>query len=181
MADELERAVRAREQGGEALAGLVGGEVERLGSRGERAAASRAWIAWNEVNGDVERAHTTGVYVGAPRRGERDPELTVYVDSAAFLTDFSANREIYLARLETAGLRFSRVTFRRGRRGTGSSSRKGASHPAPATASAAAPPELTDAQRREIAARVAELPEALRDSVSRAMSASYRAQNSRHS
>ena len=107
MSDELSRAVRLRESGGTGLVELVSGEVDRIGSQGRRDAAAFAWIAWNEVNGDVERAHTTGVYVGEPRRGARDPELTVYVDSAAYLTDFSANREIYLARLETAGLRFA--------------------------------------------------------------------------
>ena len=149
--DELSREVRRREQGGTSLGDLVGGEVRRI-------------------------AHTTGVHVGEPRRGDRDPELTVYVDSAAYLTDFTANREVYLARLETAGLRFSRISFRRSRsRGTASQVR------AARKADAAPLPELTDAERAEIAQLCASLPESLRDSVSRAMSASKRAQKREHS
>lgn len=176
MADELTGEVRRREEGGRSLSGLVGDEVRRLGSSPERAAANAAWIAWSEVNGDVERAHTTGVYVGAPRRGASDPELTVYVDSAAYLTDFSANREVYLARLETAGLRFSRISFRRSRQ-------QKSAPPLPRTAQAPrpAPRELSEAERREVSALCSQLPESLRDSVSRAMSASYRAQSEQHS
>ena len=172
MADELTVEVRRREEGGRSLSGLVGDEVRRLGSSPERAAANAAWIAWSEVNGDVERAHTTGVYVGAPRRGASDPELTVYVDSAAYLTDFSANR----ARLETAGLRFSRISFRRSRQ-------QKAAPPLLRTAQAPrpAPRELSEAERREVSALCSQLPESLRDSVSRAMSASYRAQSEQHS
>ena len=176
MADELTGEVRRREEGGRSLSGLVGDEVRRLGSSPERAAANAAWIAWSEVNGDVERAHTTGVYVGAPRRGASDPELTVYVDSAAYLTDFSANREVYLARLETAGLRFSRISFRRSRQQKAAPPRPGAGQ-APRPASR----ELTEAERREVSALCSQLPESLRDSVSRAMSASYRAQSEQHS
>lgn len=176
MADELTGEVRRREEGGRSLSGLVGDEVRRLGSSPERAAANAAWIAWSEVNGDVERAHTTGVYVGAPRRGASDPELTVYVDSAAYLTDFSANREVYLARLETAGLRFSRISFRRSRQQKAAPPR-----PRAARAPRPAPRELTEAERREVSALCSQLPESLRDSVSRAISASYRAQSEQHS
>ena len=176
MADELTGEVRRREEGGRSLSGLVGDEVRRLGSSPERAAANAAWIAWSEVNGDVERAHTTGVYVGAPRRGASDPELTVYVDSAAYLTDFSANREVYLARLETAGLRFSRISFRRSRQ-------QKAAPPRPRAGQTPRPSlrELTEAERREVSDLCSQLPESLRDSVSRAMSASYRAQSEQHS
>lgn len=176
MSDELSRAVRLRESGGTGLVELVSGEVDRIGSQGRRDAAAFAWIAWNEVNGDVERAHTTGVYVGEPRRGARDPELTVYVDSAAYLTDFSANREIYLARLETAGLRFSRISFRRSR-----GERKKAVTARREDRARPEPPELDAAERREVGDLCANLPEPLRDSVSRAMSASYRAQKREHS
>lgn len=176
MADELTGEVRRREEGGRSLSGLVGDEVRRLGSSPERAAANAAWIAWSEVNGDVERAHTTGVYVGAPRRGASDPELTVYVDSAAYLTDFSANREVYLARLETAGLHFSRISFRRSRR-----QKVDHAHSHGTEVPRSEPRELTEAERREVSALCAQLPESLRDSVSRAMSASYRAQSGQHS
>ena len=42
-------------------------------------------------------------------------------------------------------------------------------------------PELSEEEETKVAALVANLPKGLRESVSRAMSASYRAQNSRHS
>ena len=169
--DEISAEVARREAGTSSIADVFSGVVVPPAGAGHD--VTRAWYA---ANGDIERAHTTGVHVGEPRRGERDPELTVYVDSAAYLTDFMANREVYLARLETAGLRFSRISFRRSRsRGTASQVR------AARKADAAPLPELTDAERAEIAQLCASLPESLRDSVSRAMSASKRAQKREHS
>ena len=110
----------------------------------------------------------------SPGAARGTPELTVYVDSSAFLTDFSANREIYLARMETAGLRFSSISFRlskhkKHKKGTGSFLHKKSNHHA-------APPELTDAERQEVANACSQLPASLRERVFRAMSASYRAQ-----
>ncbi len=179
MGDELERAVRRREQAPTGLGSLMGSVTGRLGTSASRSASVAAFVAWNRVNGDVERAHVTGVYVGEPRRGARDPELTVYVDSSAFLTDFSANREIYLARMETAGLRFSSISFRlskhkKHKKGTGSFLHKKSNHHA-------APPELTDAERQEVANACSQLPASLRERVFRAMSASYRAQKQQNS
>lgn len=176
MGDELERAVRRREQAPTGLGSLMGSVTGRLGTSASRSASVAAFVAWNRVNGDVERAHVTGVYVGEPRRGARDPELTVYVDSSAFLTDFSANREIYLARMETAGLCFSSISFRlsKHKKGTGSFLHKKSNH-------RAAPPELTDAERQEVANACSQLPASLRERVFRAMSASYRAQKQQNS
>lgn len=172
----MTREVRRRERAGEGVGNLLGRALDRLGSEGERDGSSSAWIAWNRVNGDVERAHSTGAYVGAPRRGARDPELVIYVDSHAFITDFSANREVYLARLETAGLRFSRIEFRLSKR------------PRTERPPAASPrreerplPELTAEEEREVSKLCDHLPAALRDSVSQAMRVSYRAQKQEHS
>ena len=172
----MTREVRRRERGGEGVGSLLGRALDRLGSTGERDGSSRAWIAWNRVNGDVERAHSTGAYVGAPRRGARDPELVIYVDSHAFLTEFSANREVYLARLETAGLRFSRIEFRLSKRPRATA----ASAPLPARKTQPLP-ELTATEEREVDELCAGLPVALRESVSRAMRVSYRAQKQEHS
>ena len=125
MADELsaERARRAAAPAG--LSGILSAMFD------ERADASwRVTRAWHAVNGDIERAHTTGTFVRDPRRGESGPVLVVYVDSRSRATDFSANSEVYLSRAEVA----------------------------------------------EIERACSELPPTLRESVSRAMSASYRLQ-----
>lgn len=176
MSDEMTREVRRRERGGEGVGNLLGRALDQLGSTGERDGSSRAWIAWNRVNGDVERAHSTGAYVGAPRRGARDPELVIYVDSHAFITDFSANREVYLARLETAGLRFSRIEFRLSKRP------RAETVPSPSPMRGTRPlPELDAAEEREVEELCAGLPTTLRESVSRAMRVSYRAQKQEHS
>ena len=177
MSDELTREVRRREQGPTAVSDALAAAVGGLGEEGRRGAGASAWIAWNRVNGDIERAHSTGVYVGEPRRGAVDPELTVYVDSHSFITDFSANREVYLARLETVGLRFSNISFRLSKTGTRKNSQvRKVSTPQPRKL-----PELSPGEESEVERLTAELPDALRESVSRAMRVSYRAQKQEHS
>lgn len=177
MSDELAREIRRRENGGKTLEQLLGGEIARIDVEGTRRNSASAWSAWNAVNGDVERAHTTGVYVGEPRRGASLPELTVYVDSNAYLTDFSANREIYLARLESAGLRFSSISFRRSK-SAAKTQDKTARKKAPAKQPL---PELTPEEEAKVTELCASLSERLRESVSQAMRASLRAQKREHS
>ena len=63
----------------------------------------RAAIAWHAANGDRERAHTTRVFLKKPRLDGADPIICVYVDNHSFLTDLSANRDLYLARLANWG------------------------------------------------------------------------------
>ena len=107
MADELSAERARREAAPAALSGILSAMFD------ERADASwRVTRAWHAVNGDIERAHTTGTFVRDPRRGESGPVLVVYVDSRSRATDFSANSEVYLARLANAGLAFSKVEFR---------------------------------------------------------------------
>lgn len=125
MADELSAERARREAAPAGLSGILSAMFD------ERADASwRVTRAWHAVNGDIERAHTTGTFVRDPRRGESGPVLVVYVDSRSRATDFSANSEVYLSRAEVA----------------------------------------------EIERACSELPPTLRESVSRAMSASYRLQ-----
>ena len=125
MADELSAERARREASPAGLSGILSAMFD------ERADASwRVTRAWHAVNGDIERAHTTGTFVRDPRRGESGPVLVVYVDSRSRATDFSANSEVYLSRAEVA----------------------------------------------EIERACSELPPTLRESVSRAMSASYRLQ-----
>jgi hypothetical protein len=138
-------------------------------------AAARAWYA---VNGDIERGHTAGLFVRVPKRAGGLPVLIVYVDSKARATDFSANREIYLARLSRAGLEFEELEFRLSKRPV--SLRPGTVHTA-LSEPAPEPPPLDPRDDEKIELLCASLPESLRKSVSRAMSASYRLERARQS
>lgn len=177
VSDQMVDEVRRREQNTEHAGDVIRHVVGSLSSAGEHRMQSGVWLVWNQVNGDVERAHTTGIYVAEPRRGALDPELTVYVDSPSFMTDFSANHEVYLARLENAGLRFSRIEFRLSKRGF--PKREGENvRSAPVKREL---PELAPNEEREVEELCSALPESLRASVSQAMRASYKTQKQEHS
>lgn len=180
--DEISAEVARREAAPTALGDVFSGVVVPPAGAGRD--VTRAWYA---ANGDIERAHTTGTFVREPRRGEGGPVLVVYVDSKARVTDFSANSEVYLARLANAGHPFHKVEFRlsrypRRQAADGAGGSHGATSTAPGAAAASpvsrpappAPPrELTAGEREEIEGLCSELPDSLRDVVSRAMRASY--------
>lgn len=166
---ELERHLLAREQAPSAVSDVFSSVLD--GMDGARAARS-TWSggrAWYAVNGDIERAHTTGVFVREPKGREQLPALIVYVDSRARATDFNANREVYQARLERVGLRFSELVFRE--------SKRTAARPEPARGRGSFSPAerepLPDDEVAEIERLCSQVPEGLRDSVSRAMRASW--------
>ena len=73
MADELSAERARREAAPAGLSGILSAMFD------ERADASwRVTRAWHAVNGDIERAHTTGTFVRDPRRGESGPVLVVH-------------------------------------------------------------------------------------------------------
>lgn len=74
-------------------------------------ANQRAAAAWFGSNGDRERSHTTRVFLRAPRVEAADPVICVYVDSHAYLTDLTTNRDLYLARLANWGFYVSGIEF----------------------------------------------------------------------
>ena len=74
-------------------------------------ANQRAQAAWRAANGDRERAHTTRVFLRAARTAGLAPVMCVYVDSHALVSDFSANRDLYLARLANQGFAVSGIEF----------------------------------------------------------------------
>lgn len=174
--DEISAEAERRERAPRTIAEVVSRAVEVPAGAGRSAAR-----AWYEANGDIERAHTTGTFVRDPRRGETGPVLVVYVDSKARVTDFSANSEVYLARLANAGCPFCKVEFRLSKypRRDARAAEDGATANAPGQAGAPQKPDpaprhvLTPSERDEIAGLCSGLPEALRGVVSRAMSASY--------
>lgn len=173
----LVRDTRRREQAPTSLANLCGSCLERMDHAGAVGSTWSAGRAWHTVNGDIERTHTMGIYVREPRGHESLPTLLVYVDSRARATDFSANREVYLARLASVGLRFLDVSFRVSKRPVpirGSLDEK--RH---AVESVAPLPELTEEERDRVEWMTKGLPEGLRASVQRAMSASFRAEKAR--
>ena len=132
--------------------------------------------AWMSVNGDYERRHTVATFVDAGRAGQA-PALVVYVDSKSCKVDLMANREVYLARMASCGLRFSKVLFRRSKdEYIRRRDERLARADAPADEPRVALPALDAAEERQIDELCAALPDALRDSVSRAMRVSYQAQ-----
>ena len=193
---DIEARSAEREQGPEAVGELFSEWLPSLG--GELGSMARAGRAWFAVNGDIERAHTCGVYVREPSGRQQLPTLVVYVDSRARVTDFTANREIYRVRLENAGLSFAEIVFRESKRQRGDGSRAGAGSTAAASArtgaagsgfaggaasgaAEAALPELTAAEESEIEVLLANVPEGLKKSVAQAMRVSMRAQKRRNS
>ncbi len=68
--------------------------------------------AWNAVIGDIERKHTTGVFVIEPKIKGRYPILGVFVDSSSVLVDFNVNKEMYLIRLAHLGYKFDDILFK---------------------------------------------------------------------
>lgn len=72
----------------------------------------KASAAWNAVIGDIERKHTTGVFVIEPKIKGRYPILGVFVDSSSILVDFNVNKEMYLIRLAHLGYKFDDILFK---------------------------------------------------------------------
>lgn len=152
------------------------------GFAGRMSETQRVVSTWNAVNGEVERRATCGVYVAPASRPGDDPVLVVYVDTRPRATDFMANREVYLARLANAGLRFSELRFRPTKRPP----RKGPRDQAPAApAPAHAAPRCGEgrpalsaedaARERDLLATLSDhLDPRLRESVRRALDASFR-------
>lgn len=145
------------------VSAVVSGLMDASASR-RMSEAHRAWVAWQRANGDRERAHTVYVTVRPPRRGATDPVVVVGVDTHSFLSDVSANKEIYLARLENVGFAASVLEVRLARRRGDRPSAHGG-----APARAASPRPLTEAERERVRRMVAGLPESIRANASKAL------------
>lgn len=154
-----------------------------VGMRQGMSANQRATELWRTANGDVERAHTTGVYLRKPPCESLPPVLGVYVDSHARLSDFNANKEIYLTRLAGVGLEVSGIEFRLTRwptpqEGSGLHKGDGLRRHASRTATSELPP-LSYQEERRVRDSCAGLPDGLRQRVERAMGLSLRCEHSR--
>lgn len=161
-------AVRA----GDVVGALLGGALGR-----ELSAAARAARAWYAANGDRERAHTTGVWLRKSGRAGVDPVMVVALDSNLLAGELGTNKDLYLQRLAFHGIAVSDVRFTVGKNRTQEapvrsglmslSAREGTRAPQPV-------PELTPAELDRVARATSELPDGLKQSVSRAMCATIR-------
>ena len=172
----------------ESLGGVLSDFYESPEVRARMGAGHTAGLAWHSVIGDIERKHTTGVFVGKPKAPGMAPALCVYVDSRMRMVDFNANREIYLARLTAAGYDYSEVRFLQNKRPRPKAEqtsgqpmlwdgREGADLPsrtAEKVDKGTVP--LSTREREEIEGQTAGLPPRLRESVSKAMAACMRRQ-----
>ena len=147
--------------------------------------ASAAAKAWYAANGDRERAHTTGVWLRKSGREGIDPILVVALDSNLLAMELGTNKELYLSRLAFRGIAISdiRFTVKRasgiGGGGPGQAAQarggiRGAGGQAGGSKSARELPELSKKEKNDVDAATKDLPDGLRQSVSRAMCASLR-------
>ena len=162
----------AETRAGDLVRAIFGGQNATALSAAQRAA--RAWYA---VNGDRERAHTTGVWLRKAGAATADPVMVVSVDSGLLAADLGTNKDLYLSRLANCGVRVSNIRFQVGRRVTdAAASRKGRA----ARKVEEELPPLDEHEREEVERAVAHLPEEVRKSASRAMCASLRQEKVRN-
>lgn len=144
---------------------VVDGRMSERMTDNQRAAA-----AWYRCNGKRERAHTMGVFLKRPRVRGAAPILGVYVDSHSMVTDFGVNKDIYLARLANVGFAVSGIEFVVSRTQHRAVRRDREEKPAqPGTL-----PALSLEERQVVESLVANLPESIRASASKAVSLSKR-------
>ncbi len=156
---------------GDAVSELLGGAL----GRGLSAAASAA-KAWYAANGDRERQHTTGVWLRKSGKAGVDPVLVVALDSNLLAMELGTNKDIYLSRLAFRGLAISDIRFTVDHRAPAGSRRAARAKTGSQARGEGAPslPELSPAERAYVEGKTADLPDGLRQSVSRAMCATMR-------
>lgn len=154
---------------GEALGVLLSGPLGRGLS-----AAGKAARAWYAANGDRERAHTTGVWLRKSGRAGIDPVLVVALDSNLLAMELGTNKDLYLSRLAFRGVAISDIAFVvRGQSKKHAAEARARAARTSCTSPGELPP-LSPADERRVARATADLPDGLRQSVSRAMRASLR-------
>lgn len=144
--------------------------------------ASRALVTWRRIAGKRAAKHTVAVWLNRPKKGDGLPELLVYLDGNALMQDLTTNAELFVERLAYAGLGVARVRFRLSRK-AGQQAQAQPEAPAAGTAPAADHavcelPPLTALECARVATAVANLPDELRPSASKAMELSLRRQKS---
>ena len=159
------------ERVGAVLDSLIGSKLTSRMTDTQRAAA-----AWYACNGDRERAHTTRVFLRKPKVEGADPVICVYVDSHSFLVDLNANRDIYLGRLANWGFYVSGIRFevdRYAKQRRGQTRKKTASN----GMDGATEVKLTAEQQAYVQDLVSDVPDSLKESISKAIAASLVAES----
>ena len=173
------------QQHDERLAGILHGMLNDPEAKAKMGAGHSAGLAWHSVIGDIERKHTTGVFVGRPKAPGLAPALCVYVDSRMRMVDFNANREVYLARLQARGYEYSEVRFLQNKRALPKRDMAGEKAAAPSSRGGEkvdkgtvplSTCELSEEERGWIEEQTAGLSPEMRLSVSKAMTACMRRQ-----
>lgn len=159
---------------GDLVSSLLGGPLGRGLTQAQSVAR-----AWYSANGDRERAHTTGVWLRKSGRAGVDPVLMVAVDSGLLAAELGTNKDLYLSRLAFRGVSVSDIRFvvrpRAAEAGMAAAAKR------KAKVSRETPlPDLTARERSNVEAVCADLPEGLRQSVSRAMCATLRKRKAHH-
>ncbi len=131
----------------------------------------RTHMLWYAVNGDVEAKHTTGLYLADPTGYDKYPTLIVYVDKPTFVQEFRTMKHIYMTRLEIKGLILKDIQFVLSK--DDYKPRKKADKLVK-TPKKLVLPELTEEEESLIASQTQNLPESIKESVSKAMSLSIR-------
>ncbi len=141
--------------------------------KGKLSLNKKIYMLWFAVNGDIEAKHTTGLYLAEPTGYDKYPTLIVYVDKPTFVQEFRTMKHIYLTRLEVKGLILKDIQFvlskdeylirKRDRKEVKQVENKPL-------------PELSDEEKELIEWQTKDLPDKIRETVSKAMSLSMRRQ-----
>ncbi len=156
------------QRAGDLIDALLGGPMGAGLSGAQRAAR-----AWYSANGDRERAHTTSVWLRKSGRVGVDPVLVVSVDAHWLAQELSTNKELYLSRLSFSGLGVSDIQFVVSRE-TSPAKRPSSAREATEEPQKKELPQLSAAERERVERATQSLPDGLKKSVRRAMSASLR-------
>ncbi len=141
--------------------------------KGKLALNKRIYKLWFSVNGDIEAHHTCGLYLAEPTGYDKYPTLIVYVDKSTFVQEFRIQKHIYLTRLEVKGLILKDIQFVLtkedyvSRRKKAEKIKKKELPPLP---------DLNEEEKELISWQTKDLPENIRETVSKAMNLSMRRQ-----
>ena len=141
--------------------------------KGKLSTNKKTYMLWFAVNGDIEAKHTTGLYLADPTGYDKYPTLIVYVDKPTFVQEFRTMKHIYMTRLEVKGLILKDIQFVLSkedyapRKRAEKESKKIEEKPLP---------ELNDEEKELIEWQTKDLPDNIRETVSKAMSLSMRRQ-----
>ncbi len=141
--------------------------------RGTLSRTKKVYMLWFAVNGDIEAKHTTGLYLAEPKGYDKYPTLIVYVDKPTFVQEFRTMKHIYLTRLETKGLILKDIQFSLSKDDYIPRSRCKKKEKIVAERPL---PELSEEEVKQIQNQTKDLPENIRETVSKAMSLSMRRQ-----